>query len=418
MSVTITKTWRVNGVLTDVTSMILQDPTEAYGVKRNDNDAVVVASGTAMTWVSTGTYSYIFAEPAYSLEYSVSVKVTYLGNTYYLTDEDLAGNDPAPTSTGLSTTYAVLCQEIAHFVGWRRGPTWSAERTATLDAIIRSGLNKFYYPTLGKTETYQWSFLRPLSTMQTTAPYATGTVTIANGVVTLSGGVFPSWAAQGELVVNSETYPVSTRDSDTQLTLTNDWVDVSTASVFSLGRPAYDLPVDFTGRLASEITFRPGVNEAYPPIRITEPGALQSKQQGNPYSGVPYLAAVRPKAFVATTGQRWQLILYPTPDDAYELFYRYKVKPGMLDSTNIYPLGGDQHGETILESCLAIAEQRLMDGGDGIHAAAFAERLAASIAEDRDSFTPDTIGDDEGGQEDSSVRRYSTIPITFNGVDM
>ena len=41
--------WKVEGVLTDVTTAKLSDPTGTYGVKRNDTSAVVVADATAMT---------------------------------------------------------------------------------------------------------------------------------------------------------------------------------------------------------------------------------------------------------------------------------------------------------------------------------------------------------------------------------
>ena len=49
------------------------------------------------------------------------------------------------------------------------------------------------------------------------------------------------------------------------------------------------------------------------------------------------------------------------------------------------------HSETILESCLAIAEQRL-ENSSGIHTQKFQERLAASCAMDRQLQTPDTMG--------------------------
>ena len=40
---TITKTFKIDGVKTDMTSVKLSDSAAAYGVKRNDTDAVVVA---------------------------------------------------------------------------------------------------------------------------------------------------------------------------------------------------------------------------------------------------------------------------------------------------------------------------------------------------------------------------------------
>jgi len=79
---TITKKFYVDDVLTAPTSIVLSDPTGAFGVKRNDTDAVVVADGTAMTLVDTGHYTYTFADPAGDLTYSYWVEIVYGGETY------------------------------------------------------------------------------------------------------------------------------------------------------------------------------------------------------------------------------------------------------------------------------------------------------------------------------------------------
>lgn len=68
----------------------------------------------------------------------------------------------------------------------------------------------------------------------TSTPYTTGTIGIAAGVVTLSGGTWPNWAANGRLTVSGTTYTVNTRDSNTQLTLTNLSVTVTAGTSYSL----------------------------------------------------------------------------------------------------------------------------------------------------------------------------------------
>lgn len=82
MSLTIQEKFTIDGVLTDVTSVVLSDPTATYGVKRNDTSAVVVADGTAMTKVSTGVYRHTFAEPEIGLTYTYWVEWLYGGETY------------------------------------------------------------------------------------------------------------------------------------------------------------------------------------------------------------------------------------------------------------------------------------------------------------------------------------------------
>jgi hypothetical protein len=96
---TISKTFRVGGVLTDMTSVKLSDVTAAFGVKRNDTDAVVVADNTALTHVSTGVYSYGFTDPAYDLSYTVALEVVYSQETHHL-QWILAG--PATPGSGTS----------------------------------------------------------------------------------------------------------------------------------------------------------------------------------------------------------------------------------------------------------------------------------------------------------------------------
>lgn len=49
--------------------------------------------------------------------------------------------------------------------------------------------------------------------------YTEGTVSVASGVVTLSGGTWPADLENADITISDNTYAVSTRDSDTQLTL-------------------------------------------------------------------------------------------------------------------------------------------------------------------------------------------------------
>lgn len=79
---TINFRFRVGGVLTDVTSAVLRDATAAYGVRRTDTNAVVVAAGTAMVHDGTGLYSYTFTDPAAGLSYQSWIEVVYGGATY------------------------------------------------------------------------------------------------------------------------------------------------------------------------------------------------------------------------------------------------------------------------------------------------------------------------------------------------
>lgn len=82
MTATLTIKTKVAGVLTDVTSVVLENPDATFGIERASDSAVIVAAGTVMTHSATGTYTYTF--DADDGVYNWWAKVTYGGNTYYL----------------------------------------------------------------------------------------------------------------------------------------------------------------------------------------------------------------------------------------------------------------------------------------------------------------------------------------------
>lgn len=97
---TLTFQYRINGTLTDVTSAVLSDSTATYGVRRADSGGTVVAAGTAMTHVSTGTYTYTFTEPALGLDYEYVVKATRGGvPSYHAFTKPGATADASTTGT-------------------------------------------------------------------------------------------------------------------------------------------------------------------------------------------------------------------------------------------------------------------------------------------------------------------------------
>jgi len=82
---TLTETFKKNGALIEVESCILSDPTDTFGVKRDDTDEVIVVNNTPMTKVGTGIYTYSFDEPTgeTGLTYTYWVEWVYEGRTYH-----------------------------------------------------------------------------------------------------------------------------------------------------------------------------------------------------------------------------------------------------------------------------------------------------------------------------------------------
>lgn len=405
MDRTIYQTFKIGGVLTDVTTAKLSDDGGAYGVKRVDNDAVVVADGTAMTTTNTGTYQYTFTAVA-SVAYLASIEFVYDGDTIYV-EYDL----PAVADDyGMLASYPSLLERIGHHLFGIRS-AFSSDQTTDIEECIKDGLNDVY-------TAHSWSFFRPVKEITTTAPYDTGTITIASGVVTLSDGTFPSWAAVGVLLIDNEYYDVDTRDGDTQITLEDTSVTEADASSYELGRPEYDLPTTFEA-IEGDLTYEPGQSDFYPPVRQKHDGEIRRLRQDDPYHDRPVYYGIRTVEFDPTVGSRRRLSLYPTPDAAYVLKARMKLRSTMINSTNQYPVGGESLSQLIVEACLAAAE-RNYDDQEGRHTKRFRELLPAAIATDQEMTSPTQLGPDapRGENADTISRSVRVGAIVLDGTTM
>jgi len=316
----------------------------------------------------------------------------------------------------LSITYEELQREVANVLGFGL-QNWDDDEYAMIDRYIQSGLRMFYSPAPLDGKTHQWSFMRPIAEITTTAPYSTGTIEIASGVVTLTSGTFPSWAAGGDIVVNSKVYAVDTRDSDTQVTLEDTTLTVAAGATYELRRYAYDLPDDWGG-IDSPVTFQPGTNSLRMPIKQVDENDIRIERQYDNITSWPQKFAVRVKTHDPTVGTRYEILFHPSADQAYSLQYRYKANPNNLSKTNKYPLGGFPHAETIKAACLAAVE-RESDEVNGPRQAYYLERLQASISIDRRENSSPFLGknlDRSDYQSDLPYRKNSGVITTINGV--
>jgi hypothetical protein len=314
-----------------------------------------------------------------------------------------------------------LRRSIGRYIGAGREPgSWDAASQIDVADILTSGLRQFYTPPPlpGERSSWEWSFLTPQTTLSVVAPYETGTVAIAAGVVTLSvAGTFPSWAAAADLEVDDGVYSVATRDGDNQVTLDDTSVTVAAGETYSLKKSAYDLPSGFGG-FEGPVTYQPGSSVTYPPIEEVSEAQVRGLLVENYAAAPPEIVAVRPKTLDYTTGTRYEAIFYPTTDGDYTLYYRYRVDVSALSATNQYPPGGQDHAETILESCLAAAEKMLNDG-QTYHQALFLQRLAASVSRDRQLSSPPYLGRLQDGRDNETfedgLHNWDHI-VTYEGV--
>ncbi len=245
----------------------------------------------------------------------------------------------------LALAYAEVAAEVGSYLGFGRGtvysdPAWSTQQQNMIDSCVKSGLRQFYFPPPidGSGSTYDWSFLKP-----------TTTLTLASGVATVA------------------------------------------------------LPDDFGG-FEGTITVLSTTGQVNWPIHLYNEGQIREAYSMNPtITGRPLQAALQPlKGTTGTTGQRFQLFFFPVPDQSYTIQFQYYLLTDYINGTISYAYGGMAHAETILESCLAIAEQRI-DGSQTVHSSQFLQRLAASIGKDRQSKAQ-TLGYNRDGSD--NLGRY------------
>lgn len=266
----------------------------------------------------------------------------------------------------MESTLALKRSDIAGrvgvFLGWGAGTdngdtAWTSRQEREINFIVDSGLRQFYNPPPVDGIVYDWSFLRPHVSL-----------TLASGARSL------------------------------------------------------DLPDDF-GQPEGMVYVSTDSTREPCPLQFVNSGQIkQAYSAASDASGKPMLVAMEPvRGTTATEGQRFQLLVYPEADAEYTLELAYYLLPNALSGSRPYAYGGMAHAETILESCLAIAEQRLDDAMD-VHTKKWQERLLASIAVDR-KLKAQQLGyngdasDGKFADWRSSYRHFvNEAPVTFNGV--
>jgi len=114
----------------------------------------------------------------------------------------------------------------------------------------------------------------------------------------------------------------------------------------------------------------------------------QANDPPRPATALAEYGAIRPKESDGSGAQEWELLVYPIPNGTDTVSLRYTVQPPELSKERPWPLGGTHHAETLLQSCLAVAEARERPG-ETSDRQLFMQRLAASIEQDKKSAPSD-----------------------------
>lgn len=252
----------------------------------------------------------------------------------------------------LSLTLDELRREVARFLSFGRDYTnLNITQQEDVDSIIRRGLRQFYFPPPSMAGmSHQWSFLRPTASLS--------------------------------LVV-----------------------DVA----------SYQLPDDFGGIVGTHLTYA-SHTEVRGPSLVGE-HAFRTAVEANPVqSGRPAICTVRPRVSAGgdlASPTRYDIVFWPTPSKAESLLYEYSVVQDAIASALSYPAGAAIHGETIIASCLGIAEEYVVSPTTK-YRELFRERLASSVAMDRSTRGGWRIGN-MGSQTGTGTSVAPKILVQYQG---
>lgn len=272
---------------------------------------------------------------------------------------------------------------------------WDSNFSTRVDMCVDIGCRWVYEPSVLPKEftVHIWSFMQPkLARFTLNAPYDTGDIEIVDGVVTGSGTSFPSWAADGEIVVNGVSYTVASRSSGTSLTLDDTSVTVAAGSSYTLQQVDYVLP-DLFGGFRGDLYLNQSLNTLGYVLRRGDKNELLQLQKSNlaDFASQPSRYAVFAGSQTGAADQEWLLTVWPFPDAEYTLTGFYTINPYRLTSALPYPMGGLPLSECLREAVLAAAEVEFR-GEPGIHNTLFRERLMAAIFYDRQMSSPGNLG--------------------------
>jgi len=118
------RTWEVDGVLTDLTSIVLRDKTGVFGVKRADTGAAAYPAGTPFPRLSAGVYEFTATGLVSGIVYIVGTEIVHGGQTYHFETTHVATDDTTPIVTadevlaelGMSSPTAVESAVVANAV--------------------------------------------------------------------------------------------------------------------------------------------------------------------------------------------------------------------------------------------------------------------------------------------------------------
>lgn len=263
----------------------------------------------------------------------------------------------------------------------------SAETEADVRHIIRSGLRRFFFPTVGEGENayvHQWRWLEKYHPIPIEDVFDDGTIAITAGAVTLTGGTFPTDLTDYFIYVDGHVLFVTARGGDTTATVSHNQITVAAGTTYTAYKYRYALPSDF-GEWLGGVVYQDGAryrslaNASEMELRMRYASGTFSTTQITHYaitqtpgssgavtSRIMFWPIGEPEAFA-------QGIYLSVPDDNLPADL---TVPG--STVQVQPI----YAEAVLEAILTAAEEYNNDM-NGVHSTRFQSAILKAIAHDR-----------------------------------
>ena len=322
----------------------------------------------------------------------------------------------------LTLTYTDFAAETARFLGWDDDSSnWSTSEAARLKKVVNSAYRKTLKPQpFPPSRTpHSWSFLRPIGHIDlwdsVTATVCTGTT-----VVTAASAIFHESMIGHSLVAvtSSTSYTITEYTSSTVVTVDSSIASDSGGTFTITQDGSYRFPDDFGGLIG-----RPTYDQDnWAPVQygliVTNEQRIRAYLQGTTVSnGRPVYCAVRPigASNTTTTGQRWDMTVYPHTEQDYVVSIKYHRLVNKLDATtNIFPIGAADLGEAILQGCRAEAD-RTENDNQGHEHTEWLRLLQISVLADQARYSSQQLGEGAGTDDEVYLHRR-TSRVSYRGV--
>jgi len=164
-TIKVRRTYKKDGSLADPFTVKLSDSTSTFGVKRNSDDYIEVADGTAMTRISLGVYELSFDESLTDQTYTVAEEVvTASGDEPDYFSEVISGVTTTSAASNVWTPNTLATDLMSELNQSR-----NASGGATPDTLLRAVTEA--YDELW--EMYEWQYRRVLAELETVSDTAT-----------------------------------------------------------------------------------------------------------------------------------------------------------------------------------------------------------------------------------------------------